>query len=205
VFLCCFIISLLQNNFLHRTTFGCHGSFLLTNGALENEITWEIAGLAEDFEFALRARSAGHKCGEVAGIVREQSPETIMDFLKQRRRWFLGMRSIRHPCARYTFFQTSLGLFCNVYNIFDMAMPWLGLFRMPMPVICLLYFQMSVFAYLYLIGIVLQDYDAGYTWSTIVSHVLIGIICIPMCVMLENMAILYAIFFKVKTFEVISK
>jgi cellulose synthase/poly-beta-1,6-N-acetylglucosamine synthase-like glycosyltransferase len=50
--------------------------------------------LAEDFEFSQDAWRRGFTCGRVHGIVREQSPTTLRDFLKQRRRWFMGIRDI---------------------------------------------------------------------------------------------------------------
>ena len=89
-----------QYKTIHQPIFGAHGSFLLTNGALENDITWEISGMTEDFEFALRSWIKGYKCGEILGVVREQSPQSILDFLKQRRRWFVGIRTVKHPIAR---------------------------------------------------------------------------------------------------------
>jgi cellulose synthase/poly-beta-1,6-N-acetylglucosamine synthase-like glycosyltransferase len=178
---------------------------LLTNGALENEITWDIAGLAEDFEFALRARTNGHKCGEVMGVVREQSPETLMDFVRQRRRWFLGMRSIRHPCARYVLFQSYVGIACNVYTFLDYFMPELGLLRLPLLLVICLTFQMSVCFYLYILGVVVQDLDAGFTWKTVILHIPVTLVCIPLVALLENSAIVYALFFNTKVFEVIKK
>ena len=93
----------LQYKIIHQPIFGAHGSFLLTNGALENDITWEISGMTEDFEFALRSWIKGYKCGEILGVVREQSPQSILDFLKQRRRWFVGIRTVKHPIARQGF------------------------------------------------------------------------------------------------------
>lgn len=51
--------------------------------------------LAEDFEFSQDAWRRGFTCGRIHGIVREQSPTTLRDFLKQRRRWFMGIRDIK--------------------------------------------------------------------------------------------------------------
>lgn len=76
----------LQYTYLHRPIFGAHGSFLLTNGEVENQVTWDLGSLTEDFEFALQAWHRGFRCGSVPAIVREQSPQGLMDFLKQRRR-----------------------------------------------------------------------------------------------------------------------
>lgn len=51
--------------------------------------------LAEDFEFSQDAWRRGFTCGRIHGVVREQSPTTVRDFLKQRRRWFMGIRDIK--------------------------------------------------------------------------------------------------------------
>lgn len=85
----------LQNTVIQRPVFGVHGSFLFTNGEMENECTWDFGSLAEDFEFSQDAWRRGFTCGRVHGIVREQSPTTVRDFLKQRRRWYMGIRDIQ--------------------------------------------------------------------------------------------------------------
>lgn len=85
----------LQNTLVKRPVFGVHGSFLFTNGEMENECTWDFGSLAEDFEFSQDAWRRGFTCGRVHGIVREQSPTTVRDFLKQRRRWYMGIRDIQ--------------------------------------------------------------------------------------------------------------
>lgn len=41
-----------QNTVIQRPVFGVHGSFLMTNGEMENECTWDFGSLAEDFEFS---------------------------------------------------------------------------------------------------------------------------------------------------------
>ena len=70
----------------------------MTNGEMENECTWDFGSLAEDFEFSQDAWRRGFTSGRIHGIVREQSPTNFRDFLKQRRRWFMGIRDIvRRP------------------------------------------------------------------------------------------------------------
>ena len=46
-----------QNRVLRRSFNGVRGSFLLTSGKLENDVGWDTACLAEDYEFAWRVRS----------------------------------------------------------------------------------------------------------------------------------------------------
>jgi hypothetical protein len=83
-----------QNSVVHRPVFGVHGSFLMVNGEMEAECTWDFGSLAEDFEFSQDAWRRGFTSGRIHGIVREQSPVNLRDFLKQRRRWFLGIVAI---------------------------------------------------------------------------------------------------------------
>jgi cellulose synthase/poly-beta-1,6-N-acetylglucosamine synthase-like glycosyltransferase len=153
----------------------------------------------------LRGRERGHRCGEIIGLVREQSPENLMDFLRQRRRWFLGMRSIRHLCARYVFFQSCVGLLVNVYTLTNFFFPDLNLMDLPNPIILAINFQISVYVYIYSLGVVMQDLDHGFKWNEILMHVCMTIACIPMASLLENFAIVYAVLFKTKLFEVIRK
>lgn len=84
----------LQYSYFHTPIFGAHGSFLLVNGRVENEVTWSIQSLTEDYQFATTASSLGYQCGKVPGIIREQSPMNLVAFLKQRRRWFVGIRRL---------------------------------------------------------------------------------------------------------------
>ena len=59
-----------QFAWIHRPIFGVHGSFLLLNGAVENEITWDLDGyLVEDYAFSLRYMQRGYTCGLIDGSV----------------------------------------------------------------------------------------------------------------------------------------
>jgi hypothetical protein len=90
----------LQYSYFHRPVFGAHGSFLLTNGLVENAVTWDLGSLTEDYQFAMKAWARGFYCGKVCGIIREQSPMDFMGFMKQRRRWYCGIRRLPHLLPR---------------------------------------------------------------------------------------------------------
>ncbi|KUJ23676.1 uncharacterized protein LY89DRAFT_744129 [Mollisia scopiformis] len=79
------------HNYFHVPVFGIHGSFLFINGKLENQIGWDTESLVEDFWFGIQAWNKGYKLGWIRSIAREQSPMTVLDLCKQRRRWFSGM------------------------------------------------------------------------------------------------------------------
>ncbi|KAJ3122192.1 hypothetical protein HK098_003070 [Nowakowskiella sp. JEL0407] len=78
----------LQLTYIKRPIWGCHGSFLLVNGLVENAVTWDLGSLTEDYEFAMAAWKYGFKVGKIPAFIREQSPQGVLDFMKQRRRWF---------------------------------------------------------------------------------------------------------------------
>ncbi|CAF0754540.1 unnamed protein product [Brachionus calyciflorus] len=194
-----------QYKIIHRPIFGAHGSFLLNNGAMENEITWEISGMTEDFEFALKSWLRGYRCGEILGLVREQSPQSIIDFLKQRRRWFVGIRSIKHPIPRYLIFQWICGVVCFIVTIANFAIEHFRKMQSPYWVGLIGNFSFVVFGYLYLLGVVVQDYDYGYSFKKILFHVIIAIFLVPIASFLECLSVLYGIFLVPKVFEVIKK
>jgi hypothetical protein len=116
------------HNFLHVPIFGIHGSFLLINGKLENEIGWDTDSLVEDFWFGLQVSSywalkgislpnsnskfqawgQGYKLGWIRSIAREQSPMNLVDLCKQRPRWFSGMLLLPGVWGKLACFQWCL-------------------------------------------------------------------------------------------------
>ena len=110
----------LQYTYFHRPVFGAHGSFLLTNGLVENAVTWDLGSLTEDYQFAMKAWDRGFYCGKVIGIVREQVPLDLIGFLKQRRRWFCGIRRLPQLLPKLWAFFWALGilsLYCTIASI----------------------------------------------------------------------------------------
>lgn len=79
--------------FLHRPVFGFKGSFIVVKMAVENEIGFDFGpqeSIAEDLRFALAAWSKGYRFDFVDGAMKEKSTFSISDYIKQRKRWFVG-------------------------------------------------------------------------------------------------------------------
>lgn len=198
----------LQYSYFHCPVFGAHGSFLLTNGAVENEITWDLGSLTEDYEFAMHAWSKGFRCGKVPGLVREQSPLRILDFLKQRRRWYVGVRRLPQYLPRlWTFFWT-LG-FVSLYGTIatllisiwvngdnTLTPRWFGF---------LSNFSFVTFLYLYIIGIFIQDLDKGTNIFLTILHIPITAIFQFFACFMEAASVMYGIIDPPTDFEVIKK
>ncbi|HEU0028378.1 MAG TPA: glycosyltransferase family 2 protein [Ktedonobacterales bacterium] len=82
---------------LGAPVFGAHGSFLLVRGMDEPSLSFDVGArnsITEDAAWALQAWGCGWRFGWIAGYVREQPPQSVMDFVRQRARWLTGVRLV---------------------------------------------------------------------------------------------------------------
>lgn len=71
----------------------------MCKAGVETSITFDNGmegSIAEDTYFAAAAIARGYTFDWVEGEMREQSPHTFMDFVKQRRRWLQGIYLVVH-------------------------------------------------------------------------------------------------------------
>jgi hypothetical protein len=179
----------LQYTYFHKPIFGAHGSFLLTNGQVENSVTWDLGSLTEDYQFAVHAWDKGYKCGAVSGFVREQSPIDFVGFMKQRRRWYVGIRKLPLVLPKVWAFFWTLGILSLAATFGTLLLQiwvhqdtprWIGLLKD---------FSFSTFVYLYILGIFVQDLDKGVNPIIILLRIPITIILQFIASIMEAMAV----------------
>jgi hypothetical protein len=189
----------LQGNIVQRPIFGIHGSFLLLNGEAENQVGWDFASLAEDFEFSQAAWQKGFTLGRIHGIVREQSPEGFLDFMKQRRRWYIGICQIKgcYHLPQIAIKLWTAGIFCLVATvlnvIFSLLLEWSG--PSPYWIYVLACFCFGAFQWLYIGGLLFQELDYGYEWWQwwqIPAHAIALIFIQPFMAVVEGCAVIWA-------------
>lgn len=87
------------------TLFGMHGSYIVVRNDVEKSVGFDFGpegSTTEDAFWALLSMQEGHRCRWVHGYLEEQSTQGLMDFLKQRRRWFQGIVKVcRHAPVRF--------------------------------------------------------------------------------------------------------
>ncbi|KAL2915914.1 hypothetical protein HK105_204618 [Polyrhizophydium stewartii] len=195
----------LQYSYFHRPIFGAHGSFLLVNGEVENTITWDLGSLTEDYQFATHAWERGFKCGKIAGLVREQSPMDFIGFLKQRRRWYVGIRRLPLLLPKiWAFFWTLgiLALYGTIASVFlgiwvPLGTPrWFGFLKD---------FSFVNFVYLYILGIFIQDLDKKVNPFIIILRVPTTIVFQFFACVMEALAVMYGVILPPADFDVIKK
>ncbi|KAJ3135984.1 hypothetical protein HK101_004053 [Irineochytrium annulatum] len=183
----------LQYTYFHRPIFGAHGSFLLNNGLVENAVSWDLGSLTEDYQFAMKAWDRGFRCGKIPGIIREQSPLDFEGFMKQRRRWYVGIRRLPELLPKIWATFWTLGIFSLYCTILSLILGFLPQFRS------------LVTPRWYLIGIFVQDLDKGVNPLLMILRIPLTFILQFVAVVLEALAVMYGIAFPPADFDVIKK
>jgi beta-1,4-mannosyltransferase len=125
-----------QNRVWHRPYFGLHGSFILVRQLVERQAGFDYGpagSVTEDAFWALAVTGLGYRTRWVDGVMIEQAPERVIDFLRQRRRWFSGLwKTARHapvplrtrlPLATFTALW-SVAWMAILYTYLNYAMGW---------------------------------------------------------------------------------
>ncbi|MGC9105101.1 MAG: glycosyltransferase family 2 protein [Thermoprotei archaeon] len=125
-----------------------HGSHVLIRADVEGSICWDFGVTwGEDSLFGIKAQEKGYRIKWLKGRLYEQSPFSVKDFLKQRRRWFFhSLDTIRRkdvPAWSKIFYVYSTltwlaGLPSGVISLVSLVCtsgwplaPWLALFFVP--------------------------------------------------------------------------
>ncbi len=77
--------------------FGVHGSYIVLRGRDDARLSFDVGprnSLTEDAAWALRAWARGYRFAWVEGYLREQPPQRLRDFIRQRARWLAGIRLV---------------------------------------------------------------------------------------------------------------
>ena len=154
---------------------------------------------------AMKCDQLGYKCGQITGIVREISPQTLSDFVKQRRRWFCGIWELPHLYSRILAILWSLSPITIIVSIFHIPHNYFYPQKTPFWLDVLSSFSFVVCIYIYLIGIYVQDLDLKLPLYKRLYHLIIGFILIPVCACIESYCVIYSFVFPVNNFEVIKK
>jgi len=194
--------------------FGLHGSFILVRCDVERQVGFDFGpagSITEDAYWALLEMHSGRRTRWVDGVIIEQSTQSVRDFLKQRRRWFVGLvKTIVHAPVglRHKF---TLAVCMAVW-----AVSWLsivsavalacGRASAPPAAFVIGAGSFSVFVAQYIVGLHLNLAHRGATsWPRRASLYVVQVAFIPIFSILEASGVLYALLRPESGFHVVKK
>ncbi|XP_050416005.1 beta-1,4-mannosyltransferase egh [Patella vulgata] len=82
---------------LHRPMCNWKGSFIVANAGAERSVSFDFGpegSITEDCYFGMKAWEKGYRFNFIEGEMWEKSTFSIMDYIRQRRRWVLGISRV---------------------------------------------------------------------------------------------------------------
>jgi egghead protein (zeste-white 4 protein) len=204
--------------FQHRlgvTIFGLHGSFIVIRNDVEKATGGFDFGphgdITEDAFWAVKGMENGLRCAWVEGYLEEQSCMSLLDFLRQRRRWFQGLIKVSLHAPVKLRWRFCLGLNTMLWGLAPFATLYTFghlFYNVEIdPVISFLAsYSLATFATLYLTGLKANMDEHGITrWRTRTLLTLLQIMLLPVFSTMESLGVLWAIFTPVRGFQVVKK
>ncbi|KAF2724899.1 glycosyltransferase family 2 protein [Polychaeton citri CBS 116435] len=189
-----------QHGTLHQTIWGCHGSFLLASGKIENLVTWDTSSLAEDYWFGLKASQLGYGSGWIPSIAREQSNWLLSDYFYQRRRWFWGIWSV----GSFGRFRAITWLLSSLEVPFFILTAF-GLVTVPTWLVTPIQLYSTSTSFSLLFAMLLQDLDAGLPIWRMALHLFLSPFLISIVSCVQTIVICLAIMRPPEGFHIVEK
>ncbi|ESO90594.1 hypothetical protein LOTGIDRAFT_122782 [Lottia gigantea] len=198
--------------FLHRPLFSWKGSFNVSNAGAERHVTFDFGkegSIAEDCYFAMMAWKEGYKFGWVEGEMWEKSTFTVLDYIKQRKRWYQGINLVLRSKRIPTQLKGGIGLLMLCWTMMPITpMFCVILIHYPLPNSVLFAFLFSLMAgtmlFLFFFGM-LKSYPLRGRKLIGLFFVLVLLFIPQITAVLETIPVIWSIFSAQKDFHVVSK
>jgi len=195
---------------------GMKGSFVVMPVSIERGGGgWDLGpdgSITEDAVYVLKAIERKCKFGWVSGVMLEKSPFDLLDFLKQRRRWFHGLwlTALKRDLKLRT--RTLLLIVLSFWSLLPV---WavLGLLNfflyLPYPrtlfMMAIQCAYQGAFMWAYLWGAIFNFSPRRQGWLTYILYVAFTVALIPLWGLMEGCGILYAFLTRPGGFYVVKK
>ncbi len=190
--------------------FGIKGSFIVVNAQAEKEVGFNYGhdiNITEDAFFALMCWDRGFKFHFIPAIMKEQSPHSFSDFIKQRCRWLTGLSLVSASPQIQKSHRRVLKVMVTLWKLSIMS--WIPLF-------ITFFISFDTLNFFNIMNkAVLSVYIYEYLWGTVIKHrdfplikcffQVIFVFPIPLFPLLECMAILRAMCCPDKGFHIVQK
>lgn len=187
---------------------------MVCKAGVESEITFDNGmngSIAEDTYFAALAIARGYSFDWIEGEMREQSPQTFMDFVKQRRRWLQGIYLVVHD-SRLPF-SSRFWFGFSLYNWIALPLQiTISLILLMFPIVTWLVldllFQLNatILLYLFIIGSIKSfRFKGRHSWLKRIVCTTAAVFCIPVVIIAEAIAVIWGLFTDKRQFYIVNK
>jgi beta-1,4-mannosyltransferase len=197
-----------------QSAFGMHGSFILVRSDVEKEVGFDLGpagSVTEDAWWSLVEMAQGRRSRWIDGYCLEQSTQSAMDFLKQRRRWFVGLCLVCLHAPARLWHRITL-----VTSVILWGVGWLGWWsvsiaavvvnaRIPLVVLLIGTGSLAAYSALYLLGLELNLDQRNLPWYRRLPWHLAQILFLPVYSLLESAAVVYGVIKPDFDFHVVKK
>jgi egghead protein (zeste-white 4 protein) len=201
-------------HFTQRPLWGLHGSFILVRNDVEQQVGFDFGpdgSVTEDAWWALLEMAGGRRTRWVDGYCLEQSTRSAKDFVKQRRRWFVGLMLVcrRSPAP----FRLRAPLLASVVLWGLSWIGWWGVMaailatgtRVPLFVFATGVASVCAYVAQYLLGLELNLAQRGLPLRRRIPWHLAQLALTPVFSALESSAVVYALVRPERGFHVVKK
>ena len=191
-----------------------HGSFILVRNDVERDVGFDLGpagSVTEDAWWSLVEMAHGRRSRWVDGYCLEQSTQSVMDFIRQRRRWFVGLCLVCLRAPAQFWHRITL-----VSSVVLWGVSWLGWWtvsiaalvinaRIPLPVLLIGTASLAAYSALYLLGLELNLSQRGLPWFRRLPWYFLQVLLLPIYSLLESAAVVYGIIRPTVGFHIVKK
>lgn len=203
------------------TIFGLHGSYVVVRADVERDIGFDVGpdgSITEDAWWILLALERGVRTCWVDGYMDEQSTQSMKDFLKQRRRWYVGLWKVGTRCPVplgrriFMLYNTLCWIVLPIVLILQIlyVIISIALQKQIVLVVRILTSVMAATSFaVYLTGLLVNMWEHGTPWYRVPLWILLQILLFPVFYVMEAIAIFMTFFSPLsanaKGFHVVAK
>ena len=198
-----------------RPLFGLHGSWVVArNDIVKSSGGFDVGPhghITEDAHWALVLVQNGIQTRWIDGYLEEQSTLSVLDFIRQRARWFTGMKQVAFNAPVKTKWRLPMFFLVTIWAVGPFAVGYmignvfLG-FRPPMLAQIPINFSFLYLISAYLIGLWTNlNAHGGFRWFELCGWSVVIVLLAPIFGIMEAMGVLWAIFIPQRGFHVVRK
>lgn len=197
----------------HRPLFGWKGSFVVTKYEAEKDVSFDHGpdgSVAEDCFFSMIAYMKGYTFDFIQGEMWEKSPFSIMDLIRQRKRWVQGIWLTVHSSKIPLRYKLILGMSHYAWLVLPVTtLSFITAFIFPTPNSIIISsvgsFCFSVAFYMYIFGI-LKSFDLKRSGRAMLFvYLLCQIFMLFVSIVIENVAVIWGLIGSKHNFYIVQK